>query len=426
VAVELGVEAGVLERERGVVGEGLGQIHLVGGELPTPRVGDAERAHHGAAQDQRHHAGRTEVGGHQPGLQVRGQRDAGLGQDVRGGHRLPLPHRLPGGAGPRGQHRADGERSVGDADRGDRHQSLGSRLHPEQDRAAGLQEPHDALDGALGHRGGIEGARELARQRRQRRAPLRLLPGRLRGAVDAHVTVDALDEAQQAVLRVGADRARESDEDRGGDHGPEAHVGEVLQEDLVGRDHHRGEDHVPVLERERGEDHQEDVDAHREAGHAARVAGRERGPLEEEHDGRVEERHSHAGSEDQALRSAARQVDPGGGRPVEREQEQVARPLRQVEHPTQHQEQHEEGRHAPEAHAVDASRVLEALAGDFTVDRGALGLHHGSIGLSLLPFVPRRHGHDRAASPASRTTSTPRPRESRYPRRRVRSGASGR
>jgi hypothetical protein len=52
LGVQLGVEAGILQREGGVVGEGLGEMDLVVGEAAALDVRDAERPDDGAADDQ--------------------------------------------------------------------------------------------------------------------------------------------------------------------------------------------------------------------------------------------------------------------------------------------------------------------------------------------------------------------------------------
>jgi len=195
---------------------------------------------------------------------------------------------------------AEREAPAVDPDGRDRHQITRRGIAPEQDCGTGPEQADDAVGRPLGHRGRIEGPGELAREIGQGRDPLGLSARRLGLPMGADVSVDASDEAQQPVLRVRADCGGEADQDGGGHHRADADAGEVLQQDLVHDHHHRGEDDVPVLQGERGEHHEEDVDPDRESGDPARVAGRERRPLEEEDERRVEERDRHAGGEHDA------------------------------------------------------------------------------------------------------------------------------
>lgn len=165
----------------------------------------------------------------------------------------------------------------------------------------------------------------------------------------AAMAIDAPDEAQQAVLRIRADGRGQADQDDGGHHRADAHVREVLQQDLVGGHHRRGEDDVPPLQGERGEHDEQDVDADREPGNAARIAGRERGPLKEEDDRRIEECDRHARGEHDTLGPAARQEDHRGGDPVHGEEPEVAGPRGQPEQTPEDEEEQEERGDAPEA-----------------------------------------------------------------------------
>ena len=402
-------------------------MDLVVGETAPVYVRDAERADDRAAHDQGHRARRSVVGFDDPGLHLGGQGDVGLGEDVGRGHHPPL-HDRPAGR-PRAGRERGADREAGDdgPGGGDRDERARRGIQPEEDRGAGPEQPHDALDRSLGHRGRIEGGGELTGQRGEGRDALGLAPRRIRLPERTDVAIDTPDEAEQPVLRVRADRGREPDQDDGGRHRADAHAREVLQEDLVGGDHHRGEDDVPGAQGERGEHDEQDVDPDRESGHSARIAGRERRPLQEEDDGRVEEGDRHAGGEHDALGPPADQEDHGGGDPVEREEGEVAGPRGQPEQAAEDQEQQEECGDTPEANRVAAPGVLEAFARQLALERirGALNLLHDSSiapAAARLPSVGWGRFSDRlrrGSAPTRTSTSTGRTREACAHGRRV-------
>ena len=121
----------------------------------------------------------------------------------------------------------------------------------------------DAVDGALGHLGGIEGARQLPPQRGQRGRPLRLAERGLAAALLGDVALDALHERDETQAGVGAGRGAEAEEDHRRDHRALAHPRQMLQEDLEEGGEGGGEEDEPVLQRERGQDDEQDVDTRR-------------------------------------------------------------------------------------------------------------------------------------------------------------------
>ena len=202
VRVQLGVEAGVLDREGGVIGEGLREMDLVVGEA-APDVRDARSAPMTAPRTTRGtaHAARL--------LDSMIRASTSVGREMSGSARTsdvvttsPL-HDRPAGR-PRAGRRARRRSEAWDdgPGGGDRDEDARRGIQPEEDRGAGPEQPHDALDRSLGHRGRIEGRGELAGQRGEGRDALGLAPRRLRLPERTDVAIDAPDEAEQPVLRV--------------------------------------------------------------------------------------------------------------------------------------------------------------------------------------------------------------------------------
>ena len=292
---ELGVEAGILERQRRVVGEGLGQVDLLHGELPSLRIADVEHADDGVAHDQGHGTHRADARPRDAVAQIRRHVDPRLGQHVRRRDGLAQRDGAAAGAHARRDERSGREARLKRAAGRDGDEGAGGGIEAKERGGPSAEQMRDAVDGALRHLGGIESAGQLPSERGQRRRPLGLAERGLAAALLGDIALDALDERDEPQAGVGARRGGEAEQDHRRDHGTRAHPRQVLQQDLEEGGEGRDEEDEPVLEGERGQDDEQDVDAGGEARHAARTrARRERGPLQEEHHGDVDQRDGEA------------------------------------------------------------------------------------------------------------------------------------
>ena len=194
---ELGVEAGVLERQGRVVGEGLGQVDFLHRELPSHRIADLEHPDDRVAHDQWHRTDRADARLDDALPQVRRHVDPRLGQHVI---RRDGPAQRDGpaiGARPRRHERPGGEARLKRAAGPDGDERAGRGIEAEERGGLSPEQMRDAVDGALGHLGGIEGARQLPPQRGQRGRPLRLAERGLAAALLGDVALDALDERDE-------------------------------------------------------------------------------------------------------------------------------------------------------------------------------------------------------------------------------------
>ena len=232
----------------------------------------------------------------------------------------------------------------------------------------------DAVDGALGHLGGIEGARQLSPQRGQRGRPLRQAECGLGAALLRDVTLDALEQRHETQAGVRAGGGAEAEEYHRRDHRALTHARQMLQEDLEEGGERGREENEPALQRERGQEDEQDVDAHGEACDAARTrARRKRGPLQEEHHRHVDQRDGEAREARPTAHARARPEQRHRHQPVRREEPEVPRPPGQAQDQPEDDEQRKEGRHAGDPDKIDVPGTLSALAGQ----RPRQGVHGG-------------------------------------------------
>ena len=141
-------QAGVLERERRVVGEGLRQADLVAVEAPALHVADGDRADGGALDQERHRQDRAVGRLLDPRVERGRQRDPRIGQDVRRDDRPALADGEPHRAGVLGEHDVEPE-GVPGARAEDEGAPL--RVQAADDRGLRAEQPPEALRGAPRH-----------------------------------------------------------------------------------------------------------------------------------------------------------------------------------------------------------------------------------------------------------------------------------
>ena len=132
-------QAGVFERDRGLVGERLGEVHVFRAEVTPGTIAHGQHAEHAAPDGQRRGEQGTVRRSLDPAQGFRPVGDPGIDQRVAGHHGPPLAHgqsgdALVGGQGPRpleGQPRLPRHRH--------RHQAVGLGVEAIQDGRAGAQ-----------------------------------------------------------------------------------------------------------------------------------------------------------------------------------------------------------------------------------------------------------------------------------------------
>ena len=162
----LGVQARVVEGQRGLVGEGLQQLRLRGAEGAAGAIGDGQRADRLALGAQRHRQMGDVTEGRQAGAHVRGDDERGIVLDVAGGDGGAALDRAAGGRRAGRQHVTGHERLLGAA--GER-QADQRPVRAEQAEAGGLrgEQRQHALGDPGAYRVDVEALGEAAHHPRQ-------------------------------------------------------------------------------------------------------------------------------------------------------------------------------------------------------------------------------------------------------------------